>query len=394
METHRFCDVSLPVPLDQPFTYALPETLRHRVRPGCRLVVPFGSRKLTGVVLACHDDPPAAAARDAMRLLDAEPVLGAELLALGRWIAGYYCAPLGEVLRGMLPLASEIRRGKIYSLTASGRDAARQLVLDASPDDPAVQILRLLERRPIAASYFARKLPLADKALRALERKGFVAVEQVQTERDPLRVSRRKTARRSLPDAAPPARLAQSRARTAGLPAPAPRFPQPEGGRGPGAERQPGGAGSGAPPAGEARCRAPLERAGGPHARAPHPQSSPAGRVCAHSRCRYRPPLRNVPASRRHRLRQDRGLPERHRNRARRRPRRAAAGARNRPHPRHGRAVLLALRRPRGHPAQRLHRYRAQRPMAAHPLRRRRRGGGYALGRVRPGARTGPHRSG
>ena len=157
METHSFCDVSLPVPLDQPFTYALPETLRHRVRPGCRLVVPFGSRKLTGVVLACHDDPPAAAAREAMRLLDAEPVLGAELLALGRWIAAYYCAPLGEVLRGMLPLASEIRRGKIYSLTGSGRDAARQLVLDASPDDPAVQILRLLERRPIAASYFARQ---------------------------------------------------------------------------------------------------------------------------------------------------------------------------------------------------------------------------------------------
>jgi primosomal protein N' len=30
------------------------------------------------------------------------PVLDAELLALGRWIAGYYCAPLGEMLRGML----------------------------------------------------------------------------------------------------------------------------------------------------------------------------------------------------------------------------------------------------------------------------------------------------
>ncbi len=45
------------------------------------------------------------------------PVLDAELLALGRWIAGYYCAPLGEVLRGMLPLASEIRRGKVWPLS-------------------------------------------------------------------------------------------------------------------------------------------------------------------------------------------------------------------------------------------------------------------------------------
>ena len=46
-----YCDVSLPVPLDQAFTYRMPETMRHRVRPGCRVLVPFGFRKLTGIVL-------------------------------------------------------------------------------------------------------------------------------------------------------------------------------------------------------------------------------------------------------------------------------------------------------------------------------------------------------
>src|ERR1035438_8238759 len=102
-------------------------------------------------------------------------------------IAGYYCAPLGEVLRGMLPLASDIRRGKVYSLTDAGRDAARQLLFDSSPEDPVVEILRMLDRRPLSAAYLERKLPLAANALRALERKRFVMVEQVQTERDPLR---------------------------------------------------------------------------------------------------------------------------------------------------------------------------------------------------------------
>jgi primosomal protein N' (replication factor Y) len=185
--SYLYCDVSLPVPLDQPFTYALPETLRHRVRPGCRVLVPFGSRRLTGVVLACHDDAPEVPTREALRLLDAEPVLDSGLLALGRWISGYYCAPLGEVLRGMLPLASDIRRGKVYSLTDAGRDAARQLLFDAAPEDPVVQILRMLDRRPMSASYLERKLPLAANALRALERKRFVVAEQVETERDPLR---------------------------------------------------------------------------------------------------------------------------------------------------------------------------------------------------------------
>ena len=113
---------------------------------GCRVLVPFGSRRLTGVVLRCHDDVPDVPMREALRLIDAEPVLDAELLALGKWISGYYCAPLGEVLRGMLPLASDIRRGKVYSLTDAGRDAARQLLFDSAPEDPIVQILRMLQR--------------------------------------------------------------------------------------------------------------------------------------------------------------------------------------------------------------------------------------------------------
>lgn len=202
-----YCDVSLPVPLDRPFTYALPETLRHRVQPGCRLVVPFGTRKLTGVVLACHDGPPPAAVRQALRLLDADPVLDDELLSLGRWIAAYYCAPLGEVLRGMLPLAAEIRRGKVYSLTDAGRDAARQLLFDTAPDDLVSELLRALERRPISAAYLLKKFPLAARTLKSLERRGMIAVEEVQTERDPLRAPSEKLRIERIPDAEPPARL-------------------------------------------------------------------------------------------------------------------------------------------------------------------------------------------
>ena len=183
----QYVDVSVPAPLDQPFTYSLPETLRHRVRPGSRIVVPFGPRKLTGVILRCHDERPNMATREALRLIDSEPVLDTDLLSLGRWIAGYYCAPLGDVLRGMLPLGSEIRRGKVWSLTDAGRDAARQLLLDAAPDDPVARILAMLEKRPLSAAYLSRILPLADKAIRSLDRKGLIAVEDVQTERDPWR---------------------------------------------------------------------------------------------------------------------------------------------------------------------------------------------------------------
>ncbi|HYL34416.1 MAG TPA: primosomal protein N' [Bryobacteraceae bacterium] len=184
-----YCDVSLPVPLDQSFTYQLPETLRRRIAVGCRVLVPFGPRKLTGLVVKVHDEAPGGEMRDVLRLLDEEPVLGAELLSLGRWISEYYCAPLGEVLRGMIPLAGEVRKTRLYSLTDSGRDAARQLLLGASAADPAVQVLTLLEARPLSAAYLKKKLPNALNVIRSLEKKGFIEVEDLEAQRDPLRAS-------------------------------------------------------------------------------------------------------------------------------------------------------------------------------------------------------------
>ena len=200
------------------------------------------------------------ATREALRLLDAEPVLDAELLALGRWIAAYYCAPLGEVLRAMLPLAAEIRRGKVYSLTDAGRDAARQLLLDAAPDDPVAQVLRMLEERPLSAAYLAKKLPLADKAIRSLERKGFIVAEQVQTERDPLRAP----ADRLRVELAASARRRRSctkaeRELLAFLEL-HPGLAQSEGARGHGEERQPGGAVAGAQGRGRPEARAAGDR--------------------------------------------------------------------------------------------------------------------------------------
>jgi primosomal protein N' (replication factor Y) len=167
-------------------------------------------------VLAVHDKSPDYAVKDALRLLDPEPVLDDHLLDLGRWIAGYYCAPLGEVLRGMLPLASEIRTGKVYSLTDAGRDAARQLSIEPAGEDPARQLLAIMENRSLSAAHIKRKLPMADRALQAFVKRGWVSVEEVTNDRDPLR--------------APAEKLRVGLLETAGLPETArlPKLPKAE----------------------------------------------------------------------------------------------------------------------------------------------------------------------
>ncbi|MCS7026848.1 MAG: primosomal protein N' [Bryobacteraceae bacterium] len=203
-----YCDVSLPVPLDQPFTYSLPETLQQRARRGCRIVAPLGGRKLVGVILRVHDDPPGREVRETLRLVDEEPVFDEDLLWLAEWIARYYCAPLGEVLRAMTPLSSEVRTAKVYALTDTGRAVARQLLL-AQDNDPAAVILKLLEKRPFSSSYLAKKVPAAQKTLQSLKRKGWIEIEETAAGRDPLRAPSTKLIVERTAGAQPVAKLSK-----------------------------------------------------------------------------------------------------------------------------------------------------------------------------------------
>ena len=117
----EFCDVALPVPLDMAFTYRIPPEFTPVV--GGRVLVPFRQQRMTGIVVELHDRRPSVVTKKIIHVLDPEPVLDAQLLRLGRWIADYYLAPLGEVFRTMLPLSAEFKRSIGYRLTDAGQMA-------------------------------------------------------------------------------------------------------------------------------------------------------------------------------------------------------------------------------------------------------------------------------
>jgi primosomal protein N' (replication factor Y) (superfamily II helicase) len=117
----EFCDVALAVPLDMVFTYRVLDGALPIV--GGRVLVPFRQHRTTGVVVELHDREPSVATKTILGVMDSEPVLNEQLLRLGRWVADYYLAPLGEVFRTMLPLGAEFRRAAVYRITAEGRMA-------------------------------------------------------------------------------------------------------------------------------------------------------------------------------------------------------------------------------------------------------------------------------
>ena len=183
-----YCDVCLPVPLDQPFTYALTTAACDSACVGSRVLVPFQQRKLSGTILKLHDNTPGYKVRTIEKLLDADPVFDAKLIALGLWVARYYLAPVGEVFRIMAPLGSEVRRNKVFTLTDAGRDVARQSLLGISEaSDPSLLVLKALEDRPMTLDALKRRTPDAPQLVKDFQRKGYLKMEEEAHERDPLR---------------------------------------------------------------------------------------------------------------------------------------------------------------------------------------------------------------
>src|SRR5712692_11250409 len=117
----KFCDIALPVPLAIVFTYRIPDGMRPVV--GGRVLVPFRQQRMSGIVVELHDRKPQVQTKNVLSVLDSAPVLDDQLLKLGKWIADYYLAPLGEVFRTMLPLNAEFKRAIAYRVTPEGQTA-------------------------------------------------------------------------------------------------------------------------------------------------------------------------------------------------------------------------------------------------------------------------------
>ena len=115
----EFCDVALPVPLDTVFTYRVPAGLTPVT--GGRVLVPFRQQRMSGVVVALHDKEPNVRVKNILAVLDSSPVLDEQLMRLGKWIADYYLAPVGDVFRTMLPLTAEFKRAITYRITETGQ---------------------------------------------------------------------------------------------------------------------------------------------------------------------------------------------------------------------------------------------------------------------------------
>ncbi|PID25525.1 primosomal protein N' [Sporosarcina sp. P7] len=105
-------------PIDRPFDYVVPIDWEHVMEPGLRVKVPFGPRKVAGYVTGIKEeselDPNKI--KPLAEIIDLEPVLSAELLALSKWLATETIAYEIDALQVMLPAAMRAKYEKIMTV--------------------------------------------------------------------------------------------------------------------------------------------------------------------------------------------------------------------------------------------------------------------------------------
>jgi len=192
-----YCDVALPVPLDRAFTYELGGL---EAEVGARVMVPFGGQRLVGVVVGLHDVAPGddVEVKRVQEVMDEAALLPDDLMELGKWVAAYYCAPLGEVLRGMMPLTAEVRRQWVYRIGEQGRKvlyegavkgSSRRSKLSVEDQNREYAVLNYLESGEAGKTATIRSATGANKALLdAMTKKRWLVREPLAEVRDARRV--------------------------------------------------------------------------------------------------------------------------------------------------------------------------------------------------------------
>jgi primosomal protein N' (replication factor Y) len=180
--------VAVPVPGLDLLTYRVPPD---HVRPvvGARVVVPLGSRIVTGVVMDDGRDTPIADVKPIREVLDPHAFVPPEVVELARWTAEYYAAGPGDTITAVLPPKARGGRAdahktvRVVSATIAGVEAMAAGTVTVRQREA----LELLAAAPegVASPELGDRGVTAD-VLSRLFRAGLVSVRHERVDRDPF----------------------------------------------------------------------------------------------------------------------------------------------------------------------------------------------------------------
>ncbi len=167
----RYIEVILPLPLPGYFTYALKDDVQNDLI-GCRVIVPFGKRKIyTGIVAnEIEHKPTFANLKEVLDVLDVSPIINKPQLRFLKWISDYYMCAIGDVYNAALPTNLKLSSESYISLLPDIEVDTQQLT------DHEFNVLQYLRKNELSTEEVRQITGLKSpyRVIKGLREKGIV----------------------------------------------------------------------------------------------------------------------------------------------------------------------------------------------------------------------------
>ncbi|MEL0269005.1 MAG: primosomal protein N', partial [bacterium] len=179
-----FAEVSLPISSFQNFTYSIPENLKNSLLVGSRVKVPFGARKVSGIIVSLIDESSFAGnLKSIIDVDDNTPVLSNELWKLVNWISHYYVTPIGLAYNTVLPfsLLSNHNPRKAWFVRYVARHKNNKKNTYEKLSSKQNSIFEAIRQAPLEYIKVSRFKGISSNPIsicKALEKKGLVELEK------------------------------------------------------------------------------------------------------------------------------------------------------------------------------------------------------------------------
>jgi primosomal protein N' len=110
--------IAVPVPVEGPFDYLIPDDLRGQIFPGSRVLVSFAGKKCVGFVLGLATGSTVAELKTIIKALDTSPVFSEDFLKFSARFAVHFCCSRGEALELFLP--AYLRKSRLWTAPEEG----------------------------------------------------------------------------------------------------------------------------------------------------------------------------------------------------------------------------------------------------------------------------------
>jgi primosomal protein N' (replication factor Y) (superfamily II helicase) len=185
-EDRLVADVALVRPLEQTYSYLVPESLREFIGPGQRVEIPFGKGNRKEVAFCVGLSKLTTSNRklkEIVGLVDREPIVSQHLLDLTRWIAERYICGWGQALETAIPAGVKKQAGtREMTFFAVAADIDNVLAATKLPTKQAaiVELLRAAGT-PLKGEQITEAIGCSPAPIHGLRDKGIIIATRKRT---------------------------------------------------------------------------------------------------------------------------------------------------------------------------------------------------------------------